>query len=509
MAIIDYFKKPHDISVEKTQANCYLTLTHQGYYLKDAETSKCHNSFAVKINLLLTSDQYLPRFSIVDKKLCINLLIDFDTDKEFKHGVHHSKNDICQSLQETILNTLSTALRNQVNEVSVKIVYSPAIKANCLAVQFGNNAFHGKQEDIYIKITRLFQNSKDSSPFIVGYKQQRSIAIDYFLLENDLVDAANVLQGSFIGFINKVDDLVNGPQPVPEATTPTKDWSYQWDNNQITLWVKDESNQKQELRFIVEFNPDFQINLDEPSINEDLDIPKVSIEDVIDDKNITSDPIISITTPKPEIKLTPERTFQKVEDAPKGNVVKLNSNLKRKRQSDKLCAEDTFTQLEPTLKLVLESVITKGDYLSKYGIKQVETDRLNGREQTPTNTAFIDLGIEQLWQVNDKVSIEVKNDSNIVFGRTTEELDSLMNYQAINNADERYPLARFGLSREHLNIAKHSEKELTLSTINEKKPVPAYIINESKHSLIKTKMTIKEGERLLIGLFVFKLVYKL
>lgn len=505
------FNKKHPISVKNTNANYQLTLTHQGYYLKDNETDKCHGSFAEKINEIFSSDEngQLARFFIVDKKLSIDLLIDFNTDKEFKHGTHHSKSSICTKLQEKIFNALSNTLKNLITTVSVKIVYSPALEEGALAIQFGNNTYHGIEEDISIKVTRLFENSKDSTPFIIGYKQQSLIAIDHFLLENDLLDAADILQNEFIAFINKEDELVCAPKLVPQVTPPTKEWSYQWDNDQITFTFKDDIKQEQKLRFLVEFEPSLLVNSEEVPIDTTEDIPKIVIDDLPDDEDINncSDPVAKKAADLPKEELPPEETFHPINEE-ESNVVDLDSNKKRKRHDDGFTPEETFVHVKPTLSLVLESIISKGKYINNYGITQVETDRLNGREQTPINPAFINLDIERLWQVNDKINFKIDENSPTLFGRNNEELNSLMKYQAVNSTNERYPIARYGLSREHLKISKKNENELLLSVINEKS-MPAYIVTETKHTLINKDLTFKEGDRLLIGLFVFKLIKKL
>lgn len=512
IGISNIFKKSHELTIKKTQANCLLTLKHNGYYLDDVETVKCHDSFAKNIEQLLSSDTKLSNYCIVDKKLSVNLLIDFYIEQEFKHGIHYPKQDICNQLENKILNTLSSSLKNKISSVSVKIIYSPAIEEGYLAIQVGNNSFHGSSEDISIRVTRLFENSKDSDAFIVGYKQQPLIALDSFLLETDIPEAAKVLQDGFIGFTNEIDELENNSQVNPVTTIPNKDWHYKWTDNEILFVLKDGSEDNSEtiltIKYLVEFYPsilsDTKIELSEKEDN----VPEITIED----NDILP---ISKEEPKKVVNIDINSKRQRAHEGLTSEVTippskdnKEDNKPKRVRQSEGLQAAETFKPLEPTLSLVLESIVTKGEFINKYGIKHVETDRLNGRQQTPTNTAFIEMGIENLWQVNDNVNIKITSESNLVFGRTSEELDSLNKYQAVNTSDDRFPLARYGLSREHLNISKLSESTLKVSTFNTTSSIPAYIISEQTHSVIKDNNLMKEDDRLIVGLFIFKLIYK-
>ncbi len=506
-------KSSHPISVEKTQVNCQLKLNHQDYYLSDTETDKCHQAFADIINEILAKDTHLPFFSIVNRQLYIDLLIDFDTNKEFKHSIHLSKDDIGQKFQQAIFNTLSGTLKNKIEQIKVRILYSPELQDGELAVKLGNNAYHGKEDDINIKVTRVFEDSKDSKPLIVGYKQQTCIALDSFLLKNDIIDADDNLQNGYIGIYAKEDTDINGPYAVPEVSEP-KGWQYQWDNKQLTLSFIDKASQEEQtLCFLVEFDPTMQEKAVE--IKEDINTEAKKQQESSTPENAgpesSNTPAKAATAKSDNLtddELTPEVTFD-IAPEPEPTPETEPKKLKILRENEELSAEATFEPLTPKLKLVLTSVITKGAYLNTYGITQVATDRLNGREQTPTNPVYADLGINTIWQVNDKVSIEIQDQQNIIFGRNTAALAPLLKYQAINTAGENYPLARYGLSREHYNLSMHSEKELQLSPVSEKKSFPAFVLNKTEQKKITSTTILKEGDSLLIGLFIFKLVHEL
>lgn len=491
----------HEVSCKKTKANCLLSLSHKGYYHSQDETDDCHDSFAQQIQDVFSNDDSLFRMCVINGKLSIDLLIDFYIDKEFKHGIKETQEQISKRFSDKIFASLSKGLKKEFNEVSVAIVYLPSLEEGELAVRFGNNVFHGNEKEISIQITRVFDNARDSKPLLVGYAQQTVFVMDQFLLENDIENIDNVLGGQFIDFLNEVDESVEGSLPVPQLSLPKKEWRYQWNNNKVTFAFVNDAGNNQNLSFIVDYFP--EVKSSAQSEEERLEQPMEQTLEAMSRPELGIEEELIEVVQKPSFEaistFEPDDSF--TENASDG--------LHQFGDNNSLAALDTFEPIQPSLKLILESIVTKGKYIDVYGVKEVETERLNGREQVPTHPSFNELGIDGLWQVNDNISFEFKDENVSVFGRVAPQLESISKYQAVNNNGERHPVALYGLSRSHLSMAKTSDTEVSISLVKPKKNPQGFIIDSSSHRALDSDSMLAEGEILLVGLFVFKLVNQL